>query len=151
MHYHIKCCGRSYFQTWHLEASLSAIQFSHCRHLSRRHSHDFQSLPKFDMRYCTYKMYQFRRCHACKIGSCWTNNWACWLTEWTVERTRVPWKNTFCWSSGQKTYQRIIAPISSFSGGSPPFRGGYDRYCQGVSVSCVLGDQNQNRGRFPSF
>ena len=67
------------------------------------------------------------------------------------QRTRVPWKNTFCWSSGQKTYQRIIAPISSFSGGSPPFRGGYDRYCQGVSVSCVLGDQNQNRGRFPSF
>ena len=52
----------------------------------------------------------------------------------------------------------ISGPISSFLGGVPakravylPLEGFYDRYCQGVSVSCVLGDQNQNRGRFPSF
>ena len=33
----------------------------------------------------------------------------------------------------------------------PPFRGVMNRYCQEVSVSCALGDQNQNRGRFHSF
>ena len=62
------------------------------------------------------------------IGSCWTNNWACWLTEWTVELVseyECRGRNMIYLLNGQNSCQRMIWPISSLLGGIPAKRAVY--------------------------
>ena len=89
-------------------------------------------------------MHQFPRCH----GSCWTKNWACWLTELAVEclsantsaveQTETSGHLVKTVSTNDWTYFHFFRWCTRKMSRLPPFRGGYESLLsRGFRFMCV--------------